>query len=225
MNTQQPIECDLNESADELFANDEWCAQVKLDGRRCVIFSDGGNLRAETRNGNAQALPAKVRALIPLGTFTLDGELVGDDFTAFDLVSIGGDDVRGLPFEERHRLLATLGVPMLEYVTGEAAKRDLCLSVKRSGGEGIVFKKLGDKYREGKTANQVKLKNWRSDTFEVLAVEDGEMVIGKHGRECHRTAGALAVGTLVEFSFLERTKAGKLRHPQFIGVRDDLQVA
>lgn len=219
----QPTEIGLNNSADELFQDDEWCAQEKLDGRRAVVTCIAGALTAQTRNGNPIKLPAKARALLPLGNYIVDGELVGNDFTAFDVLSIGDDDLRTMPYSERLRLLDGLNVPTITTVYGEAAKRALHAAVRLAGREGIVFKRLAAKWRAGRTEHAVKCKNWLSDTFRVSSFDGrGIEITTMDGRPAGRCAGCANAGELVEIRFAHWTDAGKLMHPVIIGIRDDL---
>ena len=219
----QPTEIGLNNSADELFQDDAWAAQEKIDGRRAVVTCIAGALSAQTRNGNPIKLPAKARALLPLGNYIVDGELVGDDFTAFDVLSIGADDVRTMPYSERLRLLDGLNVPTITTVSGEQAKRALHAAVKAAGLEGVVFKRLAAKWRAGRTEHAVKLKNFLSDTFVVESFDGrGIEITTMDGRPAGRCAGCANAGELVEIRFAHWTDAGKLMHPVIIGIRDDL---
>lgn len=219
----QPTEIGLNNSADELFQDDAWAAQPKLDGVRCIVTCTAGALSAVTRNGRPLKLSARSIALLPLGDYILDGELVGNDFTAFDVLSIGADDVRTLPYSQRLAILDGLHVPQIETHYGEAAKRALHAAVQSAGREGIVFKRLAAKWRAGRTEHAVKLKNWLSDTFRVGSFDGrGIEITTMDGRPAGRCAGGANVGELVEIRFAHWTEAGKLMHPAIIGVRDDL---
>ena len=224
METQNPIEIELNwRTPDPLFASDAWCAQEKLNGKRCVVTCIAGALSAQTRNGNPIKLPAKARALLPLGNYIVDGELVGNDFTAFDVLSIGADDVRTLPYSQRLAILDALHVPQIETHYGEQAKRALHAAVQSAGREGIVFKRLAARWRAGRTEHAVKLKNWKSDTFRVGSFDGkGIEITTMDGRPAGRCAGCANAGDLVEIRFAHWTDAGKLMHPVIIGIRDDL---
>jgi ATP-dependent DNA ligase len=219
----QPTEIGLNNSADELFQDDEWCAQEKLDGVRCVVTCTAGELRAVTRNGRPLKLSARSIALLPLGDYVIDGENVRGDFTAFDVLSIGADDVRTLPYSQRVAILDGLHVPQIVTHYGEAAKRALHAAVQSAGREGVVFKRLAARWRAGRTADAVKLKFWKSDTFVVESFDGRGIAIRTlDGIPAGRCAGGANVGDLVEIRFQERTASGKLRHPVMLAVRDDL---
>jgi ATP-dependent DNA ligase len=228
--TQQPIDydCALG-SPERLFTDDHWCAQEKLDGIKVVLFSDRGNLSGVSRAGRPVWLSAKTRALMPThGTFVIEGEqgnrLTGDTgFVAFDVLAVDCEDKRHLEYDDRLALLATLKVPMIETKLCMANKRRLYKDVLAKGGEGIVFKRLDAKYRPGKTSVQLKLKNWKSDTFRVLSVDGlGVELSTLAGAPAGRCAGYAQPGQLVEVRFQEITEAGKLRCPVMLNVRGDL---
>jgi ATP-dependent DNA ligase len=219
----QPIESELHGAPEELFRDDAWAAQEKIDGKRCVVTCTTGALSAVTRNGNALKLSARSIALLPLGDYVIDGENVRGDFTAFDVLSIGADDVRTLPYSQRLAILDALHVPQIETHYGEAAKRALHAAVRLAGREGIVFKRLAAKWRAGRTEHAVKLKNWKSDTFRVGSFDGrGIEITTMDGKPAGRCAGCATPGDLVEIRFAHWTEAGKLMHPAIIGVRDDL---
>jgi bifunctional non-homologous end joining protein LigD len=83
---------------------------------------------------------------------------------AFDLLELDGVDLRQEPFEVRKATLASmlrrggLGVQLnehLEHEDGEVIFRHAC----KMGLEGIVSKRLGSRYRSGRTTDWLKMKN------------------------------------------------------------------
>lgn len=228
--TQQPCDWDcVVQNTNQLFNSDEWIAQEKLDGVKLVLFCDRGNLSGLSRSGRPMKLTAKTRALMPVqGSFVVEGEqgnrLTGDTgFVAFDVIAVGGEDVRHSEYNDRLSYLATLKVPMIETACGTAAKRRLHVAVHAKGGEGIVFKRLDAKYRPGKTSVQLKLKNWLSDTFRVITVDGrGIELATLAGQPAGRCPGFAQPGQLVEVRYQEVTDAGKLRCPVMLEVREDL---
>ncbi len=228
---QQPIdwECAVP-NTDVLFNDDAYCAQEKIDGKKLILFSQNGNLSGLSRNGRPMQLSAKTRALMPVqGNFIIEGEqgnrLTGDTgFVAFDVLAVdGGEDVKHLQYDDRLHILHDLGVPVVGTKFGEMGKRRLHAAVLAKGGEGIVFKRLDAKYRPGKTSAQLKLKNWKSDTFRVVKVDGmGIELSTMGGHPAGRCPGYAEVGKLVEVRFQQVTDTGKLRSPVLIEVRDDL---
>jgi len=82
---------------------------------------------------------------------------------AFDLLELNGQDLRREPIEVRKRQLVTLlraarvGLQVNEHVSepGDVVFRHAC----KLGLEGIVSKRLGSRYRSGRSKDWLKFKN------------------------------------------------------------------
>jgi len=83
---------------------------------------------------------------------------------AFDLLELDGQDLRREPLEVRKATLASVlrkagpGVQLnehLEHEDGEVVFRHAC----KMGLEGIVSKRLGSRYRSGRSPDWLKMKN------------------------------------------------------------------
>ena len=82
---------------------------------------------------------------------------------AFDLIELNGQDLRREPIEVRKRQLVTLlraarvGLQVNEHVSepGDVVFRHAC----KLGLEGIVSKRLGSRYRSGRSKDWLKFKN------------------------------------------------------------------
>jgi bifunctional non-homologous end joining protein LigD len=82
---------------------------------------------------------------------------------AFDLLELGGKDLRRTPLEERKRTLAKLvrkaswAVQSNEHILerGDIVFRHAC----KLGYEWIVSKRLGSPYRSGRSRDWIKMKN------------------------------------------------------------------
>ena len=169
-------------------AGDGWLHELKHDGFRIVALKDGDTVRLWSRNGrnwraDFLAITAAVMAL-PVTTIALDGEAVAHcpeglpDFHAllgregctraclyaFDLLLVGAKDLRGLTLVERRALLrehlksagpAIIYSEHLAGADGEGMFRHAC----RLGLEGIVSKRAASRYRSGRCASWVKVKN------------------------------------------------------------------
>ena len=169
-------------------AGDGWIHELKYDGFRIVALKDGDTVRLWSRNGrnwsaDFLAITAAVMAL-PVTRIALDGEAIAHcpeglpDFHAllgregcaraclyaFDLLHVGVDDLRGLALIERRAMLrahlkrAGAAIIYSEHLAGpdgEAMFRHAC----RMGLEGIVSKLGTSRYRSGRCASWVKVKN------------------------------------------------------------------
>lgn len=176
-----------------------WLYEVKYDGYRIVSYVEGGACRLMTRNNldYADRFPEIASSLVTWAAgraLVVDGELaVADEagrtdfqalqgflrnprdkhpiYLAFDLLALDGEDLRGLPLEERKRRLAALleGVPAdIRYSAhvqdqGEESFQAACgLHL-----EGVVGKRADSPYRSGRVGDWVKLKCDRRQEFVI----------------------------------------------------------
>jgi bifunctional non-homologous end joining protein LigD len=123
-----------------------WLHEVKHDGFRIIARKDGLRVRLYSRQGNdlTSRFPPIVEAMARLPSCTLDGEAVACDdngvplfnlllhrkrddhvcLFAFDLIELGGEDLRRAPLEQRkfelHRLLdnAAPGLVFNDWIDG-----------------------------------------------------------------------------------------------------------
>jgi ATP-dependent DNA ligase len=158
-------------------------------------------LRLLTRNGHdwSKRYPQILQAADALQkrSFLIDGEAVAcngdgvpvfdrlryrraDDAVflfAFDLLELSGQDLRREPLKVRKRQLATLlreakiGLQLnehLEHEDGGVVFRHAC----KLGLEGIVSKRLGSRYRSGRSPDWLKMKNPDDPAVKRAAEED-----------------------------------------------------
>ena len=183
-----------------------WLHEIKHDGYRLLVRRDRDRVRLWTRGGHdwAERFPAIAAAAGALSapTFLIDGEAVASaddgvaDFTrlrrrthdrqtflwAFDLLELDGEDLRGVPLERRKDRLAQLleqapfGIAYNDHHLGDGPA--LFAQACARGLEGIVSKRLGSRYRSGRSDDWLKAKNPASPAARREATEDW----GKRGR-------------------------------------------
>jgi bifunctional non-homologous end joining protein LigD len=126
-------------------------------------------------------------------------------YVVFDLLQIGGRDVRRLPLTKRKELLSRV-VPRrgiirwLDHLEGDGRPlHDLCATL---GLEGLVAKRGDSPYRPGpeRSEDWLKIKREREGDFVVTA-----WVEGNGGR---RSLGALEVASLVDGKWVLRGRVG-----------------
>jgi bifunctional non-homologous end joining protein LigD len=181
------VEPCLPSPADSPPTGPDWVHEIKHDGYRLMARRDSVGIRLLTRNGHdwADRYPAIVEAVKALRARSclLDGEAVVCDANglavferlryqrggrdvllfAFDLLELDGADLRREPFETRKATLASLlrgslpGLRLNEHLThpGDVVFRHAC----KLGLEGIVSKRLGSRYRSGRSPDWLKFKN------------------------------------------------------------------
>ena len=171
---------------DEPFSDPDWIFERKLDGVRCVAHRDGNGVRLVSRtdrsmNGDYPELVEALQAE-PCDDYVIDGEVVAFDsqgitsfsrlqrrhreqvaifYYAFDLLRLGGEDVRELPLRERkarlRRALRFKGHVRFSphrNEHGEELFRDAC----RKGLEGLMAKRADSPYRATRSSDWRKLK-------------------------------------------------------------------
>ncbi|WP_425230774.1 DNA ligase D [Sphingomonas sp.] len=176
-----------------------WLHEVKYDGYRALLAVGGGTARVYTRNGidwtEKFAGVAAAAAALPVRSALIDGEIVAfkdgrPDFStlknaissggamtcfAFDLLSLDGEDLTGLPTVERKERLRPLigpgvnGDERLQFAEhilgpGEPLLRRMCAE----GLEGVVSKLADAPYRGGRTKAWLKAKCTRRQEFVVV---------------------------------------------------------
>lgn len=183
-----PQLCTLTERPPE---GSGWAHEIKFDGYRVQMRVSGGEVTLRTRRGLdwTEKFPKIAVAAKALPDCIVDGEIVALDrhgassfaalqaalsggntdelvFFAFDLMFLGGQDLRDLPSSERKRRLHKIlsanrqrGSTVLRFVEHFATGGDAILrSACRLSLEGIVSKRLDAPYRSGRTAAWTKSK-------------------------------------------------------------------
>ena len=182
------IEPCLPSPADRPPSGANWIHEIKHDGYRLMARRDPVGIRLITRRGNdwSDRFPLVVEAVnhLPVRTCLIDGEVVCCDerglarfdvlrrrrnevnafLYAFDLLELDGTDLRREPIEVRKATLASIlrksrpGLHLnehFEHPEGGVVFQHACAL----GCEGIVSKRLGSRYRSGRSPDWLKFKN------------------------------------------------------------------
>ena len=168
----------------------EWIHEVKHDGYRMLVIRENDRVRLLSRNGSdwTTRYPWIAEAALKNRQkhFVIDGEAVIlgidgiSDFNAlhsrkhdhevqlyaFDILAMGGDDLRSLPLHMRKSNLEQLlarrpdGITVAPFERGEIGP-DLFRAACRMGLEGLVSKHRERPYQAGRSKHWVKVKNRR----------------------------------------------------------------
>lgn len=142
-----------------LIDDDKWCLQEKFDGRRMLIRKQGGNITVINRRGLIVGAPDNlIRESHDLpGDFLLDGECIGERYVAFDLLEIGGRDLRsdayGTRLVELLNLLGSAQHPSIHVVQTafeSVPKLRTLRELQSAEKEGVVMKRLAAPYTPGR---------------------------------------------------------------------------
>lgn len=244
------VACEEKE-LERLLADATILAQPKLDGVR-VLIHVGEEVVATNRSGQVTAFAGKellaALAEAPRGT-VIDGELVGAEYFAFDLLQHGTEDLRKKGYLDRYQELDAL----LDQLTGplrlvptaasEAEKRALLARLEKERGEGIVFKKRDAPYSPGRPSSGGAQLKWKflKRAEVVITANAGNAyamaVFDADGNE--RAIGKVFAGTtnqtraeldrrlgegerpVAEVEYLYATADDQLFQPVFLRVRED----
>jgi len=190
----------LPTKTDKLPSGGQWLHEIKHDGFRIIARKTGAQVRLYSRPGNdlTHRFPLIVETLARLRSRSciIDGEAVAcddegvasfnliryrrhDDSTflyAFDLIELNGDDMRRDPLEVRKATLrsmlakAGLGLRFNEHLEGDGPTVFAHACKLRL--EGIVSKRLGSRYRSGRSKDWLKFKNPDAPAVKREAEED-----------------------------------------------------
>lgn len=230
-----------------LIQDDNWCMQEKQDGRRLIIRKQGQDITGINKKGNTVGLALPLFEVIRGfdADVTIDGESIGDNLFAFDLLELDGVDIRSWPYRERLAALMNLLFSVQQRVIrlGDTAftteqKLALLKELKASKREGIVFKQVWSAYTPGRPnsgGNQLKHKFVATLSALVSKVNAQRSVgISLLGRNGWQQAGNVtipanhkipATGEIVEVRYLYAfPESDILFQPVYLGKRDDVDM-
>jgi bifunctional non-homologous end joining protein LigD len=246
------IGCQLLNSVegDELaarIADDRWCMQEKFDGRRLLVKREGDHVTGVNRRGLETGIPETIRdaaLALPATRFVIDGEAVGGSLHAFDLLELGGTDLRSQPYSARlaelEGLLATRTGESISPVAtafGSQGKERFLMDLRAGNAEGAVLKDLDAAYTPGRPASggsQLKHKFHATASCVVTGRNQQRSVeLGLVRDDGHlHLSGNVTIppnhavpesGSVVEIRYLYAfPDSGKLYQPVYLGARDDI---
>jgi bifunctional non-homologous end joining protein LigD len=240
------------EDPDTWIASFEWWMQPKLDGVRAYLIRRGMDICAESRTGLPVVVHDDVRLAairVPGDPFVMDGEMCGNTFYAFDLVSWRDMDLTARDYKARLEFLEKTGINsdggairLVKTFRTPLEKRQAFNSCKDVGFEGVVFKNPKAKYQNGRpNSGGCALKYKFVATATVVVVpkekEDGkrsvEMAVrvrADEGKVKRRRVGTVTIppnkdvpapGTIIEVRYLYAYRDGCLIQPVYVGPRTD----
>jgi bifunctional non-homologous end joining protein LigD len=236
-----PIDGDQLET---LLGDRQHVMQEKHDGRRLMLRKQD-TITGINKLGVVTGFPAIIAEEFQVAEadFLIDGEIVGEEYHAFDLLELDGDDLRGRTYQERYlhlmNLLASFNhrhISLVESAYLPSQKRELFDQLKSANREGVVFKRSDAIYTAGRPnsgGSQLKFKFHETASFIVtkvngkrsvsLMVFDGDKVVPVGNVTIPPNHEVPQVGAIVEARYLCAYRGGSIFQPVYLGVRDDIR--
>ena len=230
-----------------LLRDDNYCAQEKFDGRHLLVRKQDDDIEGINKNGFVVGLPQTVANELRsvAGSFIPDGESIGDDYHAFDLLEYNGENLRVLPYRIRLARLIDLllltrsdfkHVRLVATAFSTRQKTELYQRLRCENREGIVFKRLDAPYVPGRPNSggpQLKFKFVATLSAVVtkinvqrsveLGLFNGRSLVSCGNVTIPANHEIPTVGTVVDARYLYAAKeSGVLYQPVYLGPRDDV---
>jgi len=175
--------------------------------------------------------------------FLIDGEIVGEEYHAFDLLELDGDDLRGRTYQERYLHLMNLlalfyhpHISLVKFAYLPSEKQEMFNRLKAQNKEGVVFKRSDAIYTVGRPNSggpQLKHKFHETASFIVakvngkrsvaLTVFDRDKVVPVGNVTIPPNHEVPQVGAIVEVRYLYAYRGGSIFQPVYLGLRDDIR--
>jgi bifunctional non-homologous end joining protein LigD len=232
-----------------LLRDDNYCAQEKFDGRHLLVRKQDESIEGINKKGFIVGLPETVATEIRTmsGSLIPDGESVGDDYHAFDLLELNGENLRSMPYRTRFSMLADLlllsdsafkHIHLVETAFKTRQKTELWERLRRENREGIVLKRLDAPYVPGKPSRggpQLKFKFVATVSAIVVKINtqrsvevslfQGRSLVSCGNVTIPANHQIPPIGAVVEIRYLHAFKeSGVLYQPVYLGPRDDVEV-
>jgi bifunctional non-homologous end joining protein LigD len=233
------------EEVERLLNAGNWCAQEKHDGRRLIVRKQGQDITGINKKGNTIGLSLPLFNVVKEfeADVVIDGESIGDNLIAFDLLELDGVDIRSWPYRERLAALMNLlfsvqqrVIKFAETAFTSEQKTALLKRLKTEKREGIVFKQLYSAYISGRPnsgGNQLKYKFCATLSAVVARINRQRSVeLQLMGPDGWISCGNVTIpanhqipsaGQVVEVRYLYTFReSGVLFQPVYLGLRDDV---
>jgi DNA ligase D-like protein (predicted ligase) len=211
----------------------DWIYEIKFDGYRALALRGGRDTRILSRNQRdlGKKFPEITSSIAALDVqdAIIDGEIVALDdkgrpsfqllqgfdmgmarpsivFYAFDLLRLNGEDLRGLPIEERKAKLAALlknPPPAIRYSASFTQNIDQLLKrVRELSLEGLIGKRVASKYDSKRSGAWIKIKLYQQGSFVIGGYTQpagerkhmGALLVGVYEKGKLKFAGRVGTG-------------------------------
>ena len=227
-----------------LLKDNDFIMQEKFDGRRLLIQKQGNTITGINKLGLVVALPSIIEQEMQgvSRDCLIDGEIIGVEYHAFDLLSIDGEEYRHQAYRVRYlelmNLMASfchLHISLVDSAHTSFQKGVLFDHLKFHGKEGVVFKRLDASYTPGRPnsgGSQFKFKFCESASFIVskpngkrsvaLSLYNGNEVVSVGNVSIPPNKDIPITGEIIEVRYLYAFRGGSIFQPVYLGKRDDI---
>lgn len=225
--------------------DDSFGAQEKMNGRHQAFSKTAGKVQVSNKKGQVIGHPDALNKAIRVSKdLLIDSEAIGETFYAFDLLKANGEDLRGLGFGDRYKVLTSIikdldqnVIKLVPLAIGYKEKKALYDKLKAAKKEGIVFKKLNAPHKPGRPASggdMLKGKFYGELSARVAPGREGKRSIGLELLDSNGdwvnmgnctippNKDIPSVFSIVEIRYLYAHKGGKLYQPTYKEPRDDV---
>ena len=197
-----PMLCGASAQTMPVGLPDDYPAEVKLDGWRGLIYSDGefvrvfGGRNSAEYTGRVPYLEADVADWL-LPDSIIDGELVAGDWGSvqsimtthqahkptngnalqlivFDVLRLNGEDLRSQPYRVRRTYVEKMSSTYVKPSLRVPATPESLAKVLEAGYEGLVLKSPQSRYSAGRSPFWTKIKPQRTCAVEIIGFKPGE---------------------------------------------------
>lgn len=231
------------ESLEALLDSPDHYLQQKHDGRRLLVQKSENGIRGINRRGVECGIPETIRNAAQKieGYWLIDGEAVGETLHAFDILELGGVDLRRATYFKRLAVLMNLlmgaqqnTIRWTDPWIDPQQKRRKFHELRNELAEGVVFKHKDAPYTGGRPASGgSQLKYKFVETASVLVTEiNARRSIGIGFIDRSGTVGNVAIpanqrvpgiGSVVEVRYLYAMPGSlALYQPVYLGEREDI---
>lgn len=238
--SQQPNPIDEKEVSKYINDNN-WGMQPKYDGKHIMVRIEDNQTKYQAFNkkGKPIFIPENVmQNLLNLKkNLEIDGELIGDTYITYDLLSYDNKDLKQKTYHERWKILNQLHtkIQVSPLYINKNTKQTHFSQIRNQNGEGVVFKKLDSLYnplRPNSGGDMLKYKFYATASCIVLKQNEGKrsVSLGLIDKEIINVGNVTIPANydipskddIVEIRYLYAYKGGSLYQPIYQGLRDDI---
>ena len=228
-----------------LLTENGYVMQEKFDGRRLLIQKQGQIITGINKLGFTVGLPSILEQEMQgaQSDFIIDGEIIGENYHVFDLLSLDGSDYKNQSYRVRYLALMNLiasfqhrQIHLVDLAFTPFQKGILFDQIKSQGKEGVVFKWLDAPYTPGRPNRggaQLKFKFCESASFIVTKINEKRSVsLSLYNGDVTVPAGNCTIppnheipepGSIIECRYLYAFReSGLIFQPVYLGKRDDI---